>query len=278
MYKNCIVVPVIKHLHFLTEDEKLSLEQLYRVLGKYLIYLIGPDTVNWDEYRGHAKKFNTIVTVKIFRSGFGSIQEYNELLLSKQFYCSFSNIQYMLIYQTDAFVFNDEFIHWCNMKYDYIGSPWFNGWGKAERTSKIIGVGNGGFSLRNIKTCKRVINKMSVLKKLWKFYQLSFIKKYLSFSSFLTPIKPVYRINNNIETYGFLFSADTRHNEDLFFGMYFPSIFNNYKLAPVKEAIKFGFEVNAPILFEMNNYKLPFGCHAWKKYDWDFWKKYIKER
>jgi hypothetical protein len=51
--------------------------------------------------------------------------------------------------------------------------------------------------------------------------------------------------------------------------------FNDYTIAPVNEAIKFSFEANPEFLFEKNNYQLPFGCHAWQRYDPLFWEKYI---
>ena len=30
----------------------------------------------------------------------------------------------MLIYQLDAFVFQDDLAYWCQQNYDYIGAPW----------------------------------------------------------------------------------------------------------------------------------------------------------
>ena len=43
------------------------------------------------------------------------------------------------------------------------------------------------------------------------------------------------------------------------------------------DALRFSFEVNPKSLYKMNNDKLPFGCHGWRKYDPDFWKQFIKE-
>ena len=64
-------------------------------------------------------------------------------------------------------------------------------------------------------------------------------------------------------------------NEDFFWCMQVGKIFSDYKVAPVSEAIKFSFETNPELLFEKNNMQLPFGCHAWKRYDPIFWEKYI---
>lgn len=61
-------------------------------------------------------------------------------------------------------------------------------------------------------------------------------------------------------------------NEDLFWGAQNSEYF---KVAPVSIAVDFAFERPARKLFEKNGNKLPFGCHAWMKYDFDFFKPYI---
>lgn len=43
-----------------------------------------------------------------------------------------------------------------------------------------------------------------------------------------------------------------------------------------EEASHFAFEKHPSFLFSQNG-QLPFGCHAWRKYEYDeFWGKYIK--
>lgn len=81
---------------------------------------------------------------------FKSIDGYNKLMLSPSFYKAFSNYEYILIYQLDAWVFKDELQHWCNQKYDYIGAPIY-------QNNKLIGIGNGGFSLRKVDYCLKVL-------------------------------------------------------------------------------------------------------------------------
>jgi len=39
--------------------------------------------------------------------------------------------------------------------------------------------------------------------------------------------------------------------------------------------VSFSFEVGPKHCFEKNNQTLPFGCHAWAKYDREFWKPYL---
>lgn len=63
-------------------------------------------------------------------------------------------------------------------------------------------------------------------------------------------------------------------NEDKFFA-YSNSPF--FKVAPVSIALGFAFERQVKQCFELNNRKIPFGCHAWERYDYDFWKTYIEK-
>ena len=76
-------------------------------------------------------------------------------------------------------------------------------------------------------------------------------------------------LNNSV----FLFNNDP---EDIFFGYRLKEKGIKMNIAPISEAIKFSFEINPKLLLEMNNNILPFGCHAWWKYDLDFWKNHIK--
>jgi hypothetical protein len=64
-------------------------------------------------------------------------------------------------------------------------------------------------------------------------------------------------------------------NEDFYLTQTLGNIFYDYKVATTEQAIKFSFEVNPSLLYEINNNQLPFGCHAWEKNDPDFWKQFI---
>lgn len=63
-------------------------------------------------------------------------------------------------------------------------------------------------------------------------------------------------------------------NEDKFFAFSNSLIF---KIAPVSIALRFAFERQVRQSYELNNCELPFGCHAWERYDYDFWKTYIEK-
>ena len=62
-------------------------------------------------------------------------------------------------------------------------------------------------------------------------------------------------------------------NEDLFFSSI---VDEKFKVAPINVALQFSHERQVQKCFQLNHNQLPFGCHAWKRYDLDFWKLYIE--
>ena len=67
---------------------------------------------------------------------------------------------------------------------------------------------------------------------------------------------------------------DDSMNEDLFFSM---GKSNTFKVAPVDIALGFAFEQEIERCFHQNSEKIPFGCHAWERYHFAFWKPYIEQ-
>ena len=62
-------------------------------------------------------------------------------------------------------------------------------------------------------------------------------------------------------------------NEDIFFSA---CDGRNFTVASVETALAFSFEREVKTCFETNRRQLPFGCHAWERYDFEFWKSYIE--
>lgn len=48
------------------------------------------------------------------------------------------------------------------------------------------------------------------------------------------------------------------------------------KMAPIELALEFSFDSNVRECFKRTNGKLPFGCHAWERYDFEIWKPFIE--
>lgn len=222
-----IVVPMYKEE--MTNLERISFLQMIRVLDRYDIYIVAPESLPLPkEVMEHS------LFVEYFkREYFQSIASYNQLMLSKEFYGRFIIYDYILIYQLDAFVFYDRLEYFCNLGYDYIGAPWLSGVSEYLNIGRrVIYVGNGGLSLRKVESCRCAVIKR----------------------------KAEYDIYKN-------------RNEDIFFSV---CDGEDFRVAPVSIALEFAFEREVKRCFAVNNKKLPFGCHAWEKYDFTFFKKYIE--
>ena len=115
-----IVVPI--HKDKLSEEDRLSLKQLNKILGHYPCSFIIPENKKVD--LSMCNDFINHTTEKFEDSYFDSIQGYNRLMLSAEFYNRYRHFSYMLVYQLDAYIFRDELHKFCNSQFDYIGAPW----------------------------------------------------------------------------------------------------------------------------------------------------------
>ena len=143
----CVVIPVYRKSPVFFEQA--SLMQCVRVLGqKYDIYLVAQFGLDLGPYKSICPSYK--FKEKRFVAGFfDSIDGYNQLCKRWEFYNSFPEYQYMLIYQLDCWVFSDNLDYFISLNYDYIGAPWFE-IDTQENKAKPVKCGNGGFSLRRI--------------------------------------------------------------------------------------------------------------------------------
>ncbi len=256
--KTIIVIPI--HKLDLSEFEMVSLLRVQDIFKEHEIVVLCPNYLIKQDFYGLKK-------IGISSYWFKSLNRYNKLKKSKYFFSKFSNYDFVLTYELDAYVFRDELQLWCSKGYDYIGAPWFEGFTEADSNSRIIGVGNSGFSLRKT-TLKDKINEYIQPPKIY-FSRNVFLKMIGVLIVYLFQFLGKINLNNSV----FLFNNDP---EDIFFGYRLKEKGIKMNIAPISEAIKFSFEINPKVLLEMNNNILPFGCHAWWKYDLDFWKNHIK--
>lgn len=212
----------------MTPMESISLTQLKRVMNGYKICFVAPQRLSTFKIEG--------IQNELFPdSFFENIGSYNKLMLSSSFYSRFSNYDYILIYQLDAFVFEDKLPYFCDLGYDYIGAPWLRGMIKRVGTEmKIFYVGNGGFSLRHVRNTIKLLN-----------------------------------------AYKSEIDAICEQNEDGFFASKGGCA---YKVAPIEVALKFSFESEVKRCYDENAKELPMGCHAWWRYDLDFWRPFIEKQ
>jgi hypothetical protein len=81
--------------------------------------------------------------------------------ISPLLYEKYERFEYILFYEPDAFVFSDRLEEWCDRDLDYLGAPWFEGFSK-PKSDRIIGAGNGGFSLRKVQSHLRIARRFEL--------------------------------------------------------------------------------------------------------------------
>lgn len=248
-----VVIPIYKT--DFNEDEKLSLNRCLKVLVNYPITFIMPKTLDFSKIAPQFKALETTdIRLERFEDKhFKGIMAYNDLMVSYKFYERFLQFKYILIYQLDVFVFNDDLTMWCNKDYDYIGAPWLPSKSifssllnkerkfKKKKNIRYNKVGNGGFSLRKVETFHRIST---------------------DFYDFIEAHK----------------KKNPNYMEDIFWSIWVLDLEPNYKIPHYKEAVSFAFDRNPQIAYKLNHKKLPFGCHGFhKKKVKKFWDKILKE-
>ncbi|XWW46460.1 hypothetical protein JYG30_03075 [Fibrella sp. USSR17] len=257
----CIVIPVYKAT--LTPYETVALTQCIRVLGHYPIIFAKPDTLDLTPILQTIP--HAVETRSFSDAYFTSVQSYNRLMLSTTFYEAFTDFNYMLIHQLDAFVFRDELASWCQRGYDYVGAPWLRDcdfkspwderWFNAKKQvalwlnlrkadgitpreiTTLNGVGNGGLSLRH------VAHSLATL----------------------------HRMRSKLATYETV--AMHQFNEDVFWGVEVNRYWPQLNVPDFRTAMQFAVEFFPERAISVyNNGKLPFGCHAWDIHGTDYWR------
>lgn len=253
-----VIIPVYKTK--LSDYEYISLMRCRKILKAYPLVIIKPCSLDVSSL---LQQLGGGFEVEEFEDRFfDGIAGYNELMLSSEFYERFLNSEYILIYQLDAYVFRDELIRWCQKGYDYIGAPWLRKhkyhrwyywgyWGIKRGIYRLLRirsyhdsfdkVGNGGFSLRKVKS----------------HYQICLESK--------------KKIKEYIEK-----NANKRFNEDSFWALEAPRKKPGFKIPSWQEALNFSFDVQVKECFFYNQNQLPFGVHGWNIRLEDY-KNYIEE-
>jgi Protein of unknown function (DUF5672) len=254
-----VVIPIYKNT--LTKGEEISLLQCLKILKKHPIILLKPQSLNVEDL---VLKYPKLVVREANDAYFKTVEAYNRLMMSVDFFSIFTEYRHVLVYQLDAYVFRDDLEDWCAKNYDYVGAPWpskynegdliFQFKKKAALLLKLKHpngiaykdvvrantVGNGGLSLRNVQKAIEVIGKF---------------QKEIS-----------YYINNE----------DYRLNEDVFWSVEVNRYQKHLAIPDFKTALGFAFDMDPKKCFELAENKLPFGCHAWERYDLEFWSQFIK--
>jgi hypothetical protein len=206
---------------------------------------------------------------------FGSARAHGSLLLSEQFYRAFLSYEFVLIYHLDALVFSDQLPEWCAAGYDYIGAPWLISPDSPQ--IKEQKVGNGGFSLRRVRSFLRVLasNRYFVdPDDYWRSYVARTtgpVTRVLN-----TPRKYLKRLKafNDVHWHIRLALHGDVH-EDRFWSEYATYYDPGFRIAPVDVAMRFAFEAEPRKCFERLGCQMPFGAHRWQKFDRAFYEPYL---
>ena len=251
-----VVVPVYKER--LQGRELLTLKNNAQKLARYPHVVVAPEGLNVDAI---TCEISSCEVVRVSKEWLGSngVAGYNRMMLSKSFYELFADCEYILICQSDAWVFSDCLSEWCDKGYDYVGAPWpkrkvyelpiikqylwlrrklLGGGDRILRQDYFGKVGNGGFSLRRIS---------------------SFIEACDTYANRAEEFK---------HSKGIVF------NEDWFWAL----VPKNFRYPSFDEALGFSFDSHPELCYKLAERKLPFACHGWyKKRNIKFWSPIIEK-
>lgn len=243
----CIVIPIYKN----TPDiiETISLQRLNKIIGNknYDVYFITYDGLDIHKYIDLYPNAKITLFDKYF---FNSTKTYSELCLNYDFYNRYSDYKYMYIYQTDCYIYTDVLEDFCNLNYDYIGSPIFStdcGWPtitevNGEQHYKPV-IGNGGFSLRKINTFKNILDPNGEF------------RQYVKLTDDI--LKQVVW-------------------EDLFICVTIAKYYDLH-IAPLEIGELFSWDMSVDVMYNLwGNHNFPMCIHAWDK-NIRFWQLYLEE-
>lgn len=252
-----VVIPIYKSHP--NSFERISLKQVLNVLGEFPIRFVMPDNLDVSIYKKLVGKASNVDFRKFDKSYFQGIDGYNKLMLNVNFYRSFQEYRYILIHQLDSFVFKNDLKYWCALNYDYVGAPW----------------------LQNIYA--------------WLFSPKGYPNNLILFHKFLLKGRFIKTVGNGgfslrkVSSFinNLVFFQKAARNwsayEDSFYSHYVGSFNPFFRIPDKKTALKFSFDQFPDRAFRLNNFEIPFGCHAWYheneiyQNNLGFWKEYVRK-
>jgi len=254
----CVVV-VPLYTTALGADDRLSLARSLRMLGQHPIAIVCPEGLDLAPLEPLLQGVSPRIE-RFEPAYFAGIEGYNRLMLSADFYRRFAAWAYLLICQTDVYVFADRLDDWVARAHDYIGAPWIasprNRWnvglqrftnlfrpvGKQE--SHYFRVGNGGFSLRRVAMMRRITEEQQA-----------------AIAHMLAHPRP-----------------DNLHVEDKYFSLVAPGLYPEMRIPDYREAVDFCIDRRPGLALALNGGKLPFACHGFNKRNVrGFWQPIIAQ-
>lgn len=253
-----VVVVIPLYTTELSGDARMALARTVRVLRKHPLVLLCPAGLDLMPLQSLLPDAD--LSIERFETDFfKGVEGYNRLMLSAELYSRFLHYDYMLVCQTDAYVFSDQLSQWCMRGYDWIGAPWVGSpktawsrtllWGrnmirkKKKYDDYLFKVGNGGFSLRRVSMFLRIVHE-----------QREDIASRLR--------HPTDR---------------DLHIEDRYFSQVAPLLYPDMRIPDWEEAAGFCIDRRPRLGLAINGGKLPFACHGFdKRHVRDFWQPILQ--
>jgi hypothetical protein len=260
-----VIVPVYRE--WLEPEEECAVRHLRRYLARYDCYQLSP--------RGLALRLEGLRPRLYEESWFRSTASYSKLCLSRMFYEDFADYDYMLIYQLDCLVFRDELSEWCERGYDYLGAPLFQA--KDDPRAGFSGGCNGGLSLRKVRSFLAVLNSRRYLDERGSFVADLVRQPFPEAHCLSWParwrkrLQVARAVRQGVDKYAAAYTL----NEDHFWSGRAAYFHPGFRVAPPEAALGFAFEACPSYCFERNGRRLPFGAHAWARYERAFWVRHL---
>ena len=264
-----IVVPFSTRADLIS-DEEVSMRHLLHYLGAYDRYIIAPEGLDLDFPGFSVKRFA--------RKYFGSASAHGKLLANPSFYRQFLDYKFIFFYHLDSLAFSDQLANWCATDLDYIGPPWIccddTPWVDHPR------VGNGGFTLLRVESAfKVIVNRYRLepstywLDKFTRSAPAWLVRNLERIQSNFPHVKSLNRLLK--EWHEMEDPAPHGRNNDIFWSDKAVRYLPEFKVASLEEGLQFAFETAPRTCLEMNGGEMPFGCHAWGRYDREFWMPHL---
>jgi hypothetical protein len=269
-----VVIPIYRAT--ISGDEEISLATIRATFRSERICFLAPALLGLDGIVHEGEGVERFPD-----EYFQGIAGYNRLLTSSIFYERFLRDEWILICQLDCLVFRDELQAWIDKKYDYIAPPWFVKFLETPELG-LWRVGNGGFSLRNVRSALRVLHKKiprgfyypkhgsSPWETTYPDPERGMYERLLPWFVKYNPLWRWVTIEEELRRFP--------RNEDLFWAMEAPKFDPAFRVASAEEALPFAFEMSPRWCYEQNGNQLPFGCHAWARYDKAFWIEVMNQK
>lgn len=247
--KRCIIIPI--YTDKLSSNEILSVLRSKEIFYNEEIVILTFKELPLQNIEKLLYQHKNIRIEYFDRWYFKNVNRYNQLMLSRDFYERFRQYEYILICQTDVYIFSNQLAYWCNKGYDYVGAPLFK-----HHSKDFGGCFNGGFSLRRVPA---FIDKYSDFRTWSRFLCKSGKMSFPSLLKYIFCIATYYSIKLHVPR--------SSSGED--------TIWSRLDNVPSFEiSAMFSFEKYPSHLFSITH-QIPFGCHAYFKWDDGFYKKYI---